>query len=229
MTVPQGHLADRARAGWVACLVAGVVVAGAVPIYAGWSPFTSYRSEASTNGTHFLVPHPVSAFIARIGFGNYSLITYWLIMVPVLYLALAFAFRWRANRNGVAFRWWIFLAWSAVSFIVADVVQSDPRSRTEYGTIPHVVMTGVFTPIFLISVSLVALGAVERDRRMQIVGLVVSALAFGAGVLGPYNPVLSDSVPAEPLISALLSPQGLLAVEALVLLLAGLWLRRSHP
>lgn len=215
------ELRRKARGGWLAVVVMGLVVLGAVPFYAG---FLSGTGDGTVCGGTGCISRGSNDLSRLAGGESAPLGLYWLVAVPVAYLALAGWFTARARRTGLQQRWGVYIGAGLGVFavlVVSVLPATDP--------VPYA-LRALTTPLLTVAASLAVLGWVERDRRLIVVAAVAAAVAVYVGVLKthPFE-ALPDAWPAEPLLSAALSPQGALALlGAAMLVCGGAWSARSR-
>lgn len=222
-----GDVVVRARAGWVAVLLTGLVLLGSVPLYAGFLPhgYASYSAEPAGAGFRVFV---LSSGLGRLGRlasgGSSTLGLYWLIAVPSVYASLGLWFVLRARRTGLQQRWGFYVGGSLLLFgmlLLSVLPVSDPAPP---------VLRQVSSPLLLLAGSLVLLGRVERDRRLVVLGSIGAVVAVLVGLVIHGGPVLPDSFPGEPVLSAVSSAQGGVAVLGATFVVCGLlWRPRRAP
>lgn len=204
-------LGARARGGWLAVVVMGLVVLGAVPFYAG---FADGAAAVCGGGTYCLSSGP--GRLGRLAGGeSRALGLYWLVAVPVAYALLSGWFAARARRTGLQQRWGAYIAAGLLGFAVLAASAMPASDPLPYG------LRALTTPLLMVAASLAVLGRVERDARLVILAAGAAAIAMYAGFLKSHPFVLPDDWPAEPLVSAALSPQGALAVLGAVMVACG--------
>ncbi len=210
------QLRDRARGGWLALVVTGLVVLGAVPYYAGLLPRRSAELTTAAAGQYAVFVSSGPSGLSRLAGSTSALGLYWLLAVPTAYLLLAGWFVVRARRTGLQQRWGLYVGAGLVLFtglLISVLPATDP--------LPYA-WRAVTTPLLLLAATLLVLGAVEHDRRILILGGVGSAVALYAGAAGRPFFVVPDTWPGEPLLSAATSPQGAVALLAVAMLVCGL-------
>jgi hypothetical protein len=216
------QLRDRARGGWLALVVTGLVVLGAMPYYAGLLPREPAGLVATGGGQYSLLVSSGPSGLSRLAGTNGALGLYWLLAVPLAYLLLAGWFFLRARRTGLQQRWGVYVGAGLVLFavlLISVLPASDP--------LPHSWRT-VTTPLLLLAATLLVLGAVEHDRRILILGGIGSAVALYAGAAERPFFVVPDAWPGEPLLSAATSPQAAVALLAAAMLTCGVAWRPRH-
>lgn len=214
------ELRRKARGGWLAVVVMGAVVLGAVPFYAG--VFAGPTRGEICGGTGCLSSGP--DHLSRLAGGEPAALgLYWLVAIPSAYLALAGWFTARARRTGLQQRWGVYVSVGMAVFaiLVASVLPAaDP--------VPYA-WRALAWPLLTVAVSLAVLGRVERDRRLAVIAAAAAAVAVYVGVFKTHPFVLPDTWPAEPLLSAALSPQGALALlGAAMLACGGAWSAKAR-
>jgi hypothetical protein len=214
-----GDVVVRARSGWMAVLLTGVALLGSVPLYAGFLPrgYASYTAEPA--GVEFRVLH-VSPGLGRLGRlasgGSSTLGLYWLVAVPAVYALLGLWFVLRARRTGLQQRWGVYVGGSLLLFsvlLLSVLPVSDPAPP---------VLRQVTSPLLLLAGSVIVLGLVERDRRLVVLGAVGAAVAVLVGLVIHGGPVMTDSLPGEPVLSAVSSAQGGVALLGAAFVICGL-------
>jgi hypothetical protein len=140
---------------------------------------------------------------------------YWLVAVPVAYALLSGWFAARARRTGLQHRWGVYIAAGLLAFAVLAASAMPASDPLPYG------LRVLTTPLLTVAASLAVLGRVERDAKLVILATAAAALAVFVGLLKSHPFVLPDDWPAEPLVSAALSPQGALAVLGAVMVACG--------
>jgi hypothetical protein len=214
------ELRRRARGGWLAVVVMGAVVLGAVPFYAG--VLAGPARDEVCGGTGCLSPGP--DHLSRLAGGEPAALgLYWLVAVPTAYLILAGWFTARARRTGLQQRWGVYVAAGLVGFAVLVASVLPAADLVSYS------WRAVAWPLLTVAMSLAVLGRVERDRRLDVIALAAAAVAVYVGVFKTRPFVLSDGWPAEPLFSAACSPQGSLALlGAAMLACGGAWSAKAR-
>lgn len=213
------NLRTRARGGWAAVLLTGIVVAGAVPFVAG-----AFDRAAAAEPGNLQTLMSGSSRVSRLAGlqGGSPLAIYWLVAISTLYALLSLWFALRARRQGLAHRWAVYIGIGTTALTVlalSALPQADPIGRD---------IRLLITPLLVLTAALVVLGVVEGDRRLVWLG-GLSAIASLAIALQPRygGATVPDSWTGEPLLSAFTSPQGQLAVLAVVLVTCGLRWRRA--
>ncbi len=210
------QLRDRARGGWLALVVTGLVMLGAVPYYAGLLPRESTELVGTGGAQYSVLVSSGSSGLSRLAGTNGALGLYWLLAVPTAYLLLAGWFALRARRTGLQQRWGVYVA-AGLGLFAALLISVLPASDP----LPYSWRT-VTTPLLLLAATLLVLGAVEHDRRILILGGLGSAVAVYAGAAGRPFFVVPDTWRGEPLLSAAISPQGAVALLAVGMIACGL-------
>lgn len=219
------ELQYRARSGWLAAVATGLVLLGSVPFYArvlpsGWFAYAPLHDQRP--GLFVLSGSDRLGRLA--GDGSLGLARYWLVAVPLAYLLLAAWFVFRARRTGLQLRWPLYVASGLVLFaglILTVLPAIDPLPFT---------IRAITTPLLLLAASLSVLGWVERDRRLQAlsaIGVLVAAYVGITGRMGLF--VVPDAWPLEPVLSAVTSPQGAVALLGVTFLLCGAAWRPRRP
>ncbi len=160
------------RAIWFPLVLFGIVVLGAAPFYRPWPPAGS--------GLTFRNLGPVGGYLGGDLVGS-APAWYWLIALPLGYVATAAFLRWRAGRKGVAGRIAPYVVAGLALF--AFLVISSPADLHALG-LPTSVGTFLWsndlairglTPLLPVAIGFLVLAWVERSPALA---------AFGAGFLG---------------------------------------------
>ena len=154
------------RASWIPLAVLGVITLGAMPLYR--FPTASGSGEIVIRGVRSF--GPLSWFAGGFFLRNPAAVSlYWLIALPVGYVATALVYRLRAGRRGVGGTRWQYVVTGVALFGV--LILSAVLGRTQPGDL---FIRGL-TPLIPIAAGLFVLAAVERSLPL---------LAFAVAFLG---------------------------------------------
>lgn len=160
------------RAIWFPLVLFGLIVLGAAPFYRPWPPAGS--------GLTFRNIGPVGGYLGG-DFIDSGPAWYWLIALPLGYVATAAFLRWRAGRTGVAGRIAPYVV--AGLGLFAFLVISSPSNLHALG-LPASIGTFLWsndlairglTPLLVVALGFLVLAWVERSMALAV---------FAAGFLG---------------------------------------------
>jgi hypothetical protein len=195
------------RASWVALSIFGVTL-GAIPLYR--FPNVSASGPAITYRSFGFLMWFVGGFFLR---DPGATALYWLIALPLGYVATAALYRYRARRRGVGGSPWAYvlvgLALFGLLFLGAEFSRLRPGDLFLRG----------LTPLLAIGAGLVVLAVVERSRALACFAVAFLGLAVLVNLYDIEN--LFSRVGVSVPVSAI----GLIVPGAVLLLAAfGFWL-----
>ncbi|SFQ33320.1 hypothetical protein SAMN05421810_106166 [Amycolatopsis arida] len=183
---PEGTLAEvrrvreRARrlahgGAWLTALLLAALVLGSTAWYE--APF----GEPDQDGW---ITHPFWAGLPNVTRSEVGPYLYWFLGIPLVVAATGAWYRWRGGRVGmrVAWHWYVAITLGALASLA--VVAAVPR--TPDGDHPPG-WAGLLTPLIVVAVAAVALGAVERSPGLMAGGVwlgLITAWHSTAGMGG---------------------------------------------
>jgi hypothetical protein len=167
----------RSRASWFPLVVFGVIILGALPLFVEPPMGDGGMSSSDSFPSGFLG----GWFLAD--FGKWVSL-YWLVSLPLGYLATVLYFRRRAERAGVASRS-TGLVVTGVGLLGLLVLAGLGLLGFLGGMIffPMLVLRGL-APLLTVAVGLIVLAVAERNRALTGISLVFLALSL---LVGLYN------------------------------------------
>lgn len=159
----------------------GLLVCGAAPFYA-----MAYGTTVmGSGGELFVKEHAWTTRVlpvqSNLGARDFALSVYWLVAVPVVFLAIAAYYAWRARGTGLSIDGWRVAAAGVGVYVALLGVMSALRMVD--GARPHGVGPAAFlNPLLVVAIGVFALARVERSRTVLAVAVVFALGVFGADV-----------------------------------------------
>jgi hypothetical protein len=115
---------------------------------------------------------------------------YWLIAVPLGYLIIAGAYRWRAYRRGVAAAWRTYVLGGLILFALIALVLSNvaPPLQRAFLTYVHgnLIVRGLL-PLLILAIGFLVLAGVERSLEFGVFAVGFLALALTTNLYDMSN------------------------------------------
>jgi hypothetical protein len=206
----QAHSrARRARRGfWFPLLLFGAISLLATPLYQLYAP--------AVGGPTYPV---IERTLPWVSFGGYGLrnplavTLFWLIALPLGYVATVLYYRIRTNRTGVAgsVQAYVFSGVGLLAALIALSWLGPHPSGVAWGTLPEDILIRGLTPLLTIGIGLLVLAWAERSAPLAIFAVGYLGLALLANLYDLSNLFRIRS--PEPALNVI--------VPGVVLLLAG--------